>query len=106
MWAFQMGFHWPLTEALESPGVEKESYVLDTKSKKAVNTKWVRLQMQLESEDVTAGCSAVSQHFLCTDYVVYLLVSDSLRPRGPQHARLSCPSPFPGVTTIIITATG
>ena len=62
MWAFQMGFHWPLTEALESPGVEKESYVLDTKSKKAVNTKWVRLQMQLESED--EGDSKEKSNFL------------------------------------------
>ena len=25
------------------------------------------------------------------------VVSDSLRPRGPQHARLSCPSPSPRV---------
>ena len=34
------------------------------------------------------------------DYVSPLVgsvVSDSLRPRGVQHARLPCPSPSPGI---------
>ena len=31
-------------------------------------------------------------------------VSDSLRPHGPQHARLPCPSPSPGLCSSYYTA--
>ena len=31
-------------------------------------------------------------------------VSDSLRPHGPQHARLPCPSPSPGLCSVYCAA--
>ena len=42
-------------------------------------------------------------HFLCLLYwfssvqFTHSVISDSLRPHEPQHARLPCPSPTPGV---------
>ena len=40
----------------------------------------------------------VTQFYLCFRFSQFSssVVSDSLRPHGPQHARLPCPSPLPG----------
>ena len=58
------------------------------------NCIWVLLRVRLTDGPTTKierNCSFSSVQFSCS------VVSNSLRPHEPQHARPSCPSPTPGV---------
>ena len=59
---------------------------------------WVRLSYCYLLFSTTWGVKALLQVFTCSSVQFSRsVVSDSLRPTEPQHARPPCPSPTPGV---------
>ena len=53
--------------------------------------------MQIASRHTNKKTFNITRHQIRSDQISRSVVSDSLRPHEPQHARLPCPSPTPKV---------